>query len=85
MVGSWCGGPDRGRWTYVFAADGQYVRRNAQGAGDSGLARFDGARMTLAVDGRPVASFTWSVAFEPSLGDDLLYIDSFSYVRGRCS
>ncbi|EPJ36065.1 hypothetical protein STAFG_6886 [Streptomyces afghaniensis 772] len=85
VVGSWCGGTDKApHWTYVFGGDGQYVRRNASGQGDSGMARFDSAQMTLIVDGRPVISYPWSMYSDPTLGD-LLYIDGFSYVRGKCS
>ncbi|MFE6338208.1 hypothetical protein ACFVP3_36375 [Streptomyces sp. NPDC057806] len=84
VVGSWCGGTDTAaHWTYVFAADGRYARSNGR-QGDSGMARFDSGQLTLLVDGRPVISYPWSLRSDPTLGD-LLYIDGFSYVRGKCS
>ncbi|MEV4436641.1 hypothetical protein [Streptomyces sp. NPDC049585] len=84
MVGSWCGGTDTAaHWTYVFAGDGRYARSNGR-QGDSGTARFDSGQLTLLVDGRPLISYPWSLYSAPTLGD-LLYIDGFSYVRGKCS
>ncbi|MFD3842456.1 hypothetical protein ACFWWC_40340 [Streptomyces sp. NPDC058642] len=85
VVGSWCGGTDAAaHWTYIFADDGQYARGNGKGQGDSGVARFDSAQLTLLVDGQPLISYPWSLYSDPTLGD-LLYIDGFSYVRGKCS
>ncbi|MFE6177086.1 hypothetical protein [Streptomyces sp. NPDC056464] len=85
VVGSWCGGTDRAaHWTYVFADDGRYVRSDGGRQGDSGIARFDSSQLTLLVDGRPLISYPWSLYSDPTLGD-LLYIDGFSYVRGKCS
>jgi hypothetical protein len=85
VVGSWCGGTDTApHWTYVFADDGRYARSNGKGQGDSGIARFDSAQLTLLVDSRPLISYPWSMYSDSTLGD-LLYIDGFSYVRGKCS
>ncbi|MBL1101603.1 hypothetical protein [Streptomyces coffeae] len=85
VVGSWCGGTDAAaHWTYVFADDGRYTRSDGKGQGDSGIARFDSAQLTLLVGGRPLISYPWSLKSDPTLGD-LLYIDGFSYVRGKCS
>ncbi|MEU8848144.1 hypothetical protein AB0C70_18345 [Streptomyces sp. NPDC048564] len=84
VVGSWCGGTNAAaHWTYVFAADGRYARSNGR-QGDSGMARFDSGQLTLLVDGRPVISYPWSLRSDATLGD-LLHIDGFSYVRGKCS
>ncbi|MFI9248685.1 hypothetical protein [Streptomyces sp. NPDC053069] len=86
VVGVWCGGandqPD-GHWTYAFTDEGEVVAANER-IGFRGHVVTEGNIMTFYVKGsRPVQS-TWSVGYEEALGMNLLYLDGYSYVPGRC-
>lgn len=86
VVGVWCGGANdqaNGHWTYAFTDKGEVVAANER-TGFQGHVVTKGSIMTFYVKGSTPVRSTWSVRYEETLGMNLLYLDGYSYVPGRC-